>query len=465
MPGDQKLYGLQGPQNSTVLMEIITKLKQDLQHSRSENSKLVDQLNCLISLVRRAWSGEQGAIMHLANIVGMEPPTFGINPDMNRNTPMPDKSRAVLNWERLSVKLLEKDYKTIQEDIRMRQELHIQNREQYMNEVLEDHQQEMGKFNLRKKSATNIEEVDKQFLRCYSAKSKSERRVQSAKSRPRSGFKGHQSKVADMADRAGVRVEDILGQQQQQQTGMFAEGTEVFQSLHKMNGPEKLLYRRKESFADPNRYKQSNLFDPDVIFSPDMMGTKGRPSSASSVGSKVRPTSAFLITEGKPERPLKYETTRPVSGKSRPASGKLGGAGKNRIKSASLNRTAPATFVKKNLHSKSANQQADDNSFLAEADVNQNGNQNSERSGVTSPDNDQGEASQYTDQAGRHSDDSDENVVENKPPMAVKVKKGHDMDKFVNELKMMAEMENDFKKSVIQFQKKLGLETGGFVYS
>ena len=56
MPGatkSEKLYGPPGPQNSAVLMDIIGKLKHDLQQSRAENGKLVDQLNCLISLVKR----------------------------------------------------------------------------------------------------------------------------------------------------------------------------------------------------------------------------------------------------------------------------------------------------------------------------------------------------------------------------------------------------------------------------
>lgn len=36
-----------------------------------------------------------------------------------------------------------------------------------MTDVLEDHKQEMSKFHLHKKSATNIEDVDKQFLKHY----------------------------------------------------------------------------------------------------------------------------------------------------------------------------------------------------------------------------------------------------------------------------------------------------------
>ena len=49
----EKLYGPPGPQNNAVLMDIISKLKKELQQSKAENGKLVDQLNVLISLVKR----------------------------------------------------------------------------------------------------------------------------------------------------------------------------------------------------------------------------------------------------------------------------------------------------------------------------------------------------------------------------------------------------------------------------
>lgn len=134
----EKLYGPPGPQNNAVLMDIISKLKKDLQQSRAENSKLVDQLNVLISLVKRAWSGEQGATMHLANIVGVPPPNFTGSEPL-RNTPVPDKTRAVKNWERMAIRLLEKDYAAIQAEIKERQKLYMERRQIYMDYVIQDH--------------------------------------------------------------------------------------------------------------------------------------------------------------------------------------------------------------------------------------------------------------------------------------------------------------------------------------
>lgn len=53
MPGE-KVYGAVGePQNTTVLMETIYKLKQEIQKSHAEKQAMAEQLNCLILLVKR----------------------------------------------------------------------------------------------------------------------------------------------------------------------------------------------------------------------------------------------------------------------------------------------------------------------------------------------------------------------------------------------------------------------------
>ncbi|XP_045191544.1 uncharacterized protein LOC123548399 isoform X2 [Mercenaria mercenaria] len=464
----EKLYGLPGPQNSAVLMDIISKLKQELHQSKADNHKLVDQLNCLISLVKRAWSGEQGAILHLANIVGMEAPKFESH-DVNRNTPVADKTRAVKNWERFAVKLLEREYAAIQEEIRERQRLHIQNRQLYINDVIEDHKQEMSKFHLHKKSATNVEDVDKQFLKIYNTQTKDPRRVRSAKPfRPRSGYRGQLSHAAAMAERAEVRVEDLLSQQGPQ--GMNGGGGDMnsnaaFGALYKFDTSEnqRQFYRPREHFDDANRYRQNNLFDPDVIFSPELLApqreTKGRPHSATSslMGSGInlrnRPKSASTVfmTEAKPERPLKYETTRPTSGKKpRPGSGTASIRGRRH--SAPARRPAPTLINRKELH----NRAGLDHNNEPENDENEPELQNFESQSANNSLNN----SNCSDE---HNGDGD-NVVKEKPPLKVKVKKGHPMDKFVEDLRHVSEMELDFKNSTLQLQKKLGLDGSGFIY-
>ncbi|GFO47347.1 protein wnt [Plakobranchus ocellatus] len=51
-------------------------LKQQLLTYQIDNKKLSDQLNCLVSLIKRSWTGDKHALVHLSNIVGMEPPHY-----------------------------------------------------------------------------------------------------------------------------------------------------------------------------------------------------------------------------------------------------------------------------------------------------------------------------------------------------------------------------------------------------
>ena len=142
-------------------------------------------------------------------------------------------------------------------------------------------------------------------------------------------------------------------------------------------------------------------------------------------------TFSVFITEGKADRPLRYETTRPISGKPRPIT-----STRERRNSVPSRRTsAPATFSKKELHSK-------DEPVDLRIET------------------------EFEDQSGHVTADSQEEEIltNEKPPMSVKVKKGHPMDKFMNDLRMIDEMEQNFKKSAIDLQKRLGIETDGFVY-
>ncbi|KAL4234297.1 hypothetical protein ACF0H5_005948 [Mactra antiquata] len=470
----EKLYGLPGPQNSAVLMDMISKLKLDLQQSRAENHKLVDQLNVLISLVKRAWSGEQGATMHLANIIGMEAPNYSVQ-DINRNTPMLEKTRAVKNWERFAIKLLEHDYAKIQEEIRQRQQMHLQNRQRYMKDVLNDHKQEMSRFQLHKKTSNNVEDVDKQFLKYYQEKAKDDRRRVQSAYRPKSNYRAQMSRAASMAEKADVKVEDLLGQQMPHGANhafVDSNANAAFNGLYKMQSEDdRRYYQPREHFDDASRYKQSNLFDPDVIFSPEMMAPprdiKSRPVSATEsrtatyANIRSRPKSAHIgtafITETRPERPLKFETTRPISGNKRGIV-RSNIAQRGRIRSAPARRLAPTTVKKKELHIRS-NTDENDNNF------DNDDNYEPELQNL-----DPGNHDNYSPRENYHgnnftSDKHNENdIVEEKPPIKVKVKKGHEMDQFVEDLKLMTEMEQDFKKSTLQLQKKLGLETGGIVY-
>ena len=143
-----------------------------------------------------------------------------------------------------------------------------------------------------------------------------------------------------------------------------------------------------------------------------------------------------FITEGPQERPLKYETTRPISGKQKSAINTT----KVRRNSAPSQRTgAPSTVLKKELHNRGEPDYMDE--------VEKENHVENQSNHMTADD-----------------DGGEEEMISEKPPMSVKVKKSHPMDKFMNDLRMIDEMEQNFKKSAIDLQKRLGIETDGIVY-
>lgn len=75
------------------------------------------------------------------------------------------------NWERLATRLLEKEYAAVQAEIKEQQKLYIERRQQYMDIVMQDHNDEMTRFNLQrqKNAVAAVQAVDNKFLRCYSA--------------------------------------------------------------------------------------------------------------------------------------------------------------------------------------------------------------------------------------------------------------------------------------------------------
>ena len=68
----------------------------------------------------------------------------------------------------MAVRLLEKEYAAIQADIKERQRVYMERRQMYMDYVIDDHKEEMAKFNLHRQKS--VSDVDNKFLRCYSAK-------------------------------------------------------------------------------------------------------------------------------------------------------------------------------------------------------------------------------------------------------------------------------------------------------
>eukprot|EP00058_Branchiostoma_floridae_P026846 XP_002612337.1 hypothetical protein BRAFLDRAFT_80041 [Branchiostoma floridae] len=136
-----------------LLRETASQLRRELVESRAETQKATDRLHTLIGLVKRAWSGDETAAVHVANIVGVAPPSF--HPDTTakgnlgtrmsgdqeeksfRLTALP-KSRAVNNWALLTIRVLNREYCMLEEELRQQQHQYLHRREMFMNEQLQD---------------------------------------------------------------------------------------------------------------------------------------------------------------------------------------------------------------------------------------------------------------------------------------------------------------------------------------
>lgn len=141
---------------------------------------------------------------------------------------------------------------------------------------------------------------------------------------------------------------------------------------------------------------------------------------------------AVFLTQ-KNERPLKYESTRPFSGKSK----------KNNKKGQRL-RSASEPFI--NFY------EEEDEKDIQEETTNDAKNENTNIS------------------LEEELSDLEETTVQEdliSPALRVRVKSAvnrpQHVDKFVNDMQQMAELEKDFQKTAIELQKKLGITEMGMV--
>ncbi|KAJ8302795.1 hypothetical protein KUTeg_019191 [Tegillarca granosa] len=423
-----KVFSVAGhPQNTAVLMDIISKLKYDLKQCNNEKQKLAEQLNCFITLVKRSWEGDHNAALHLGNIVGVMPPVEWNNSydGKLRNTPVPGcKTRAVMNWERFAIKLLELDYARMQDEIHYRQQLHLQNRNLYMDAVLNSHENEMSKFPLHRRK--KMDEIDQRFLKTYNKNPGMNKKPSRVKSAPAS------RQAKNMVEGKNITLNDLLVKPAQ---NVSSESNRPFSGLYQFDN-EQTSYYDPVSYDDPKRYKQNNLFDLDTVFGPDDPMKKPRPISAfmprERNATKSRPTSAGVFVTQKNERPLKYESTRPFSGKGK----------KNNKKSQRL-RSASEPFI--NFYEEEEEKEIQE----------ETANGNNENENVS-----------FEEELS----DTEETTVKEdliSPALRVRVKSAvnrpQHVDKFVNDMQQMAELEKDFQKTAIELQKKLGISEMGMV--
>ena len=66
----------------------------------------------------------------------------------------------------MAIRLLDREYVRVQEEIRQQQLLYIESRQQYMDELLVSHQKEMSKVPI-KRQPKSLEEVDEKFMKTF----------------------------------------------------------------------------------------------------------------------------------------------------------------------------------------------------------------------------------------------------------------------------------------------------------
>lgn len=76
------------------------------------------------------------------------------------------QTRAVKNWERFTILVLEREYKMIQQEIEERQRTHFRSRELYIEEILNSHHEDMANFSMQRRQTT-VNDFDKKFITNY----------------------------------------------------------------------------------------------------------------------------------------------------------------------------------------------------------------------------------------------------------------------------------------------------------
>ncbi|CAG5120753.1 unnamed protein product [Candidula unifasciata] len=462
--------------NSTVATSI-QQMKQELAAKRAENHKLTDQVNCLISLIKRSWTGDVNAVLHLSNIVGMEPPphlSMSAGQDARPNSQLypATMTRCEKHWERLTIKLLNKEYLSVQREIREYQQRHFESRQAYMDAVLQDHQQTMSRTALHRKSdlADMMEETDSKFIRYNKAlqavgsgAAGTFRQVQSA---------GQRRKVP--THNAFVNLElslrDIVGGNPPSSPPRILKP-----SANAYRRPLSSLPHRRlppNTYNDPARYSQGNVFalnENDGIKEPRAVSAsslragdiiRSRPRSGSNVKKHLADQSrkpVFVTQKG--ERPLKYETVHPVDSKPRSAKHRGSSAGglNTRVPGHSKVLTVSLTDV---ISASSKPTSSTVAVGYSEDDPNDEMNKKKELH------EDKGNEDVTVDHD--HSDNEIPSSPADKPPVAVRAKSAFQrrpafIDEYAKDEQKLNNIEEDFQKNVVNLQKKLGISDSGMV--
>eukprot|EP00112_Aurelia_sp_Birch-Aquarium-sp1_P006524 Seg1719.8 transcript_id=Seg1719.8/GoldUCD/mRNA.D3Y31 product="hypothetical protein" protein_id=Seg1719.8/GoldUCD/D3Y31 len=119
-----------------ALRDTISASQYKLMRCEEELKKTKDQLKCLVHLVKKAWTGDVEASIHVANIVGVAPPDLEIRADTNKLVAVP-KSAALNNWACLTIGLLNKKIKKEEWERKVNQLVYLREREKFLDNQLD----------------------------------------------------------------------------------------------------------------------------------------------------------------------------------------------------------------------------------------------------------------------------------------------------------------------------------------
>ncbi|CAH1785748.1 unnamed protein product [Owenia fusiformis] len=365
----------------TRLKDTISSLQQEVIQANAATDKATDKLNCLILLVKRAWTGDNTAAIHVAKIIGIAPPD-GEDHIVQNTKP---KSKTLNNWALLTIGLLNREYKAIEEEMTEQSRAYLLAREGYLDEQMLQNRNSVAQAR---------------------PNSPNESFKKKSKSRPNSGYRNPLPPTdnGDINDGNNMTWGDLLvdGTAADRKSTGNAALTGLFQlESSQVSNSRSDPDRTNIDFDDPNRYTQPGLFE-----SKSFVGKKQRPKSGVEQKkrdlNRNRPKSAFITAPPQPERPLKYETTRPISGKG-------------------------------SLKPKR------DNYFFS--------------SGEPLMRKISGSSPNISDPSPR-----------NPPPMKIKIQRPESIDKYMDDMNKMAAMEEDFSRTAMALQKKLGISSDGMIH-
>ncbi|XP_077983390.1 uncharacterized protein LOC144438222 isoform X2 [Glandiceps talaboti] len=306
--------------NNKVFRETIARMRQEVLESKAETQRVQDQLNCLIHLVKRAWIGDSAAAIHVAHIVGVAPPNIATKETENDLVAMQlePRPRVINNWAMLTIGLLNRYYKELERQAEEEAKLHLTRRIDYLEELMIHHRSLLT--DMPRQSVKTVGDIDRQFIAQRVRDQKQREAEEKDKQfKRRTPVHHHLYRPASAQTATNNSLGAVTGTStSMDQYSVDEDLIDLFlqppMSNYAFKDSRNKVTNGTSRTRNPDRFAQPGIFDAGELI-PDREKAK-RPASAKvqqqSDNLRARPKSAVLP---KSERPLKYETTRPVSAK------------------------------------------------------------------------------------------------------------------------------------------------------